>query len=266
MKPMTVIHFVDAFARGPFTGNPAAVCVLEAPADAAFMQKVAFEMNLSETAFVHAREDGFALRWFTPEVEVPLCGHATLASAHTLWELDRADGEIRFHTASGVLTCKRQGDQIALDFPSVAVAASDPPRGLIEAMGVKPVSVWATKNDYLIELADDQAVRAAQPDFRALRRDDVRCVTITARASDPAFDIVSRVFAPGSGIDEDPATGSAHCLLTPFWSARLHKRELRAFQASRRGGYLEVALEGDRVELRGQALTTLRGALALATA
>src|SRR5688572_27841173 len=149
---MATLHIVDAFARGPFTGNPAAVCLTDQNLDPVFMQKVAFELNLSETAFVTRREDGFGLRWFTPAVEVPLCGHATLASAHTLWELARATGEIRFHTASGLLTCKRQGDQIALDFPSVAVAASDPPRGLIEALGVKPVSVWAKKNDYLIEL------------------------------------------------------------------------------------------------------------------
>jgi predicted PhzF superfamily epimerase YddE/YHI9 len=258
------LHFVDAFARGPFTGNPAAVCLLERPADARFMQQVAFEMNLSETAFVHPMNDGFGLRWFTPEVEVPLCGHATLASAHTLYELGRAQGDIRFHTASGVLTCRKSGEDIALDFPRTIMQRVEPPQGLVESVGVKALSVWAKGSDYLVELASEAEVREAAPDFRALRRDDVRVVSITARASDAAFDFVSRVFAPGSGIDEDPATGSAHCALTPFWAERLGKTRLCAFQASRRGGYLDVELVGERVELKGRAFTTMRGALALA--
>ncbi len=257
------LHIVDAFARGPFTGNPAAVCLLERPSDAHFMQQVAFEMNLSETAFVHPRDDGFGLRWFTPAVEVPLCGHATLASAHTLWELGRAEGEIRFHTQSGVLTCRKQGADIALDFPRTVMQPAEPPAGMLASLGVKPRSVWGHKHDYLLELGSEAEVREASPDFRALRRDDVRCVTITARSSTQAFDFVSRVFAPGSGIDEDPATGSAHCALTPFWSERLGKTRMAAFQASRRGGHLQVELRGERVELVGRAFTTLRGSLVL---
>ncbi len=258
---MPILHLVDAFATGPFSGNPAAVCVLDAPADPDWMQRIAFELGYSETAFLVARGDEWGLRWFTPTVEVALCGHATLASAHVLWSLGHATQSLRFHTQSGVLTCERAGELIRMSFPRVELTESTPPDGMIEALGIKPVSVWRARWDYLVELTDEAQVRAVQPDFRALRKIEVRGVSVTARSSDPAFDFVSRFFAPGSGVDEDPATGSAHCALTPFWAERLDKKQLRAFQASPRGGYLELELKGDRVSLAGRAFTTLRGEL-----
>jgi len=254
---------VDAFTDTPFKGNPAAVCVLPAPRDEAWMQAVAREMNLSETAFLHPQDGGFALRWFTPAIEVALCGHATVASAHVLWtegHLDR-DRQARFHTKSGLLTADRRGDWIELDFPANPAAPAAAPAGLATALGVEPKHVGKSRFDYLVEVDAEATVRTLAPDHAALARLPVRGVMVTSRADTPGFDFVSRFFAPGSGIPEDPATGSSHCTLGPFWAERLGKREFVAYQASARGGVVRVRLEGDRVKLGGQAVTVLRGEL-----
>jgi predicted PhzF superfamily epimerase YddE/YHI9 len=255
---------VDAFTDRPFAGNPAAVCFLDEPRDPAWMQDLAREMNLSETAFLQPAGDGFGLRWFTPAVEVELCGHATLASAHVLWETGKLDpaATARFHTLSGLLTAERRGEWIELDFPARPVEETRPPEGLVEAFGAEPVFVGRSRFDYLLELPSEGDVRAAAPDPRRLASLPVRGIIITARASAAPFDFVSRFFAPGSGIDEDPVTGSAHCTLGPYWAPRLGKEELLAYQASARGGVVRVRLAADRVKLGGQAVTVLRGRLA----
>jgi predicted PhzF superfamily epimerase YddE/YHI9 len=252
---------VDAFTDRAFAGNPAAVCVLAEPADERWMRSVAAEMNLSETAFLHPEDGGYRLRWFTPTVEVNLCGHATLASAHVLWESERLprDAEIRFATHSGLLTAKRDGAFINLDFPAMLVAPCPPLPGLVAALGVEPRWVGKHDRDYLLELPSEAAVRALDPDFRALASLPLRVVAVTARADTPPFDFISRFFAPGSGIDEDPVTGSAHCALGPFWAERLGKTDLFAHQASARGGSLRVSHRGSRVILGGQAVTISRG-------
>jgi PhzF family phenazine biosynthesis protein len=234
---------IDAFTDQPFKGNPAAVCLLESERDGAWMQHVGAEMNLSETAFLLRRGDGWSLRWFTPTVEVDLCGHATLASAHALWS-ERLLGEketARFHTRSGLLTASRNGDWIELDFPATRESPAEVPPGLLESLGVNnPVYVGRNKFDYIVEVDSEEAVRALDPDHAQLRKIPVRGVIVTSRGSNGQHDFVSRFFAPGSGIDEDPVTGSAHCCLTPYWASRLGKNELVAYQASRRGGELEV--------------------------
>ncbi len=228
------------------------------------MQSVGAEMNLSETAFLLSREDGWSLRWFTPTVEVDLCGHATLASAHALWSeslLDPSD-VARFHTRSGLLTATLKGDWIEMNFPATPEKPSDPAAGLLESLGVtKPKYVGRNKFDYIVEVDSEDAVRALKPDYARLRQISVRGVIVTSRASNGKYDFVSRFFAPGSGIDEDPVTGSAHCCLAPYWAAKLGKNELLAYQASPRGGSLRVALDGDRVRLAGRAVTILRGRL-----
>jgi len=251
---------VDAFTDRPFAGNPAAVCVLDSPADAGWMQRVALEMNLSETAFLVRRDDGFDLRWFTPAAEVELCGHATLASAHVLWEDGHlAAGETaRFFTASGTLTARRRDDWIELDFPAEPAEACEPPTGLAAALGAEPVWVGRNRFDYLVELATEAEVRSLTPDFSALGRIDVRGFAVTSRATTAGFDFVSRFFAPGVGVPEDPVTGSAHCCLGPYWAEKLGKRELVGYQASKRGGVVRVRPEGERVKLLGQAVIVLR--------
>ena len=259
---LTIVQ-VDAFTSTPFAGNPAAVCVLPAARDERWMQDVAREMNLSETAFLLAEDTGYRLRWFTPVEEVALCGHATLAGAHVLWEDGHlaAGAPARFHTLSGLLTAERRGDWIELDFPATRAAPSPLPPGLAEALGVTPRWSGRTKFDYLLEVDSETTVRAVAPDFTALRRVEARGVMVTSRAATPGYDFVSRFFAPRVGVDEDPVTGSAHCALTPFWSDRLQRSEMTAIQASRRGGVLRVRLAGDRVGLAGQAVTVLRGEL-----
>jgi PhzF family phenazine biosynthesis protein len=258
---------VDAFTDTPFAGNPAAVCLLPEARDAAFLQRVALEMNLSETSFLVRRprtEDGYDLRWFTPQTEVELCGHATLAAAHVLWESGRLAQEesARFHTASGLLTAERHGDWIHMDFPAKPIEEiADPPAALLEAIGGAPLFVGRNRFDYLLELPSEAAVRALSPDLPLLKGVPARGAIVTARSESAPYDIVSRFFAPGAGVDEDPVTGSAHCCLGPFWSARLGKDELFAYQASARGGSLRVRTNGDRVVLIGQAVTVLEGRL-----
>ncbi|UCF61871.1 MAG: PhzF family phenazine biosynthesis protein [Anaerolineaceae bacterium] len=257
------IYQVDAFTELPFKGNPAAVCLLHEPRDETWMQNVAKEMNLSETAFLHRREEGFNLRWFTPAVEVELCGHATLASAHVLYETGLLDEQeqARFHTLSGLLTAIRRDEQIELNFPARPDEPASAPPGLLEALSVVPKYVGKTKYDYLLELDSEEAVRNLSPDFAMLKAQAIRGVMVTSVASTEGFDFVSRFFAPGAGIDEDPVTGAAHCCLGPYWRRRLGKDEFVAYQASARGGIVHVRVEGERVILGGHAVTILRGEL-----
>ena len=255
---------VDAFTDRPFSGNPAAVIVLDEPGDAGWMQNVALEMNLSETAFlVRRKEEEFDLRWFTPTVEVDLCGHATLASAHVLWEEGHLppDVQARFHTRSGVLTADRRKGSIVLDFPATPEQKTEPPEGLVESLGARAAYVGKNAFDYLVEVESEATVRALTPDFGALGAIRARGIIVTARASSPGFDFVSRFFAPAAGINEDPVTGSAHSTLGPFWSQRLGKTSFTARQVSLRGGVVEVEVAGDRVLLGGRAVTVLRGEL-----
>jgi len=261
--PQSIVQ-VDAFAERPFTGNPAAVCITDAARDEAWMQNVAMEMNLAETAFLHPEADGWRLRWFTPAVEVALCGHATLASAHVLWEhaVLGPDEEARFHTQSGLLTCRRDGGLVWMDFPAKPESASEPIAGLTEALGVTPVYVGRSQFDVLVEVASEAEVRALEPDMGALRRVQARGVIVTARADGGDHDFVSRFFAPAVGVDEDPVTGSAHCALAPYWAKKLGRDELAGYQASRRGGTVRMRSIGDRVHLGGRAVTILRGELA----
>ena len=259
---MTLV-VVDAFTDRPFAGNPAAVCLLEEDRDTEWKQAVAAEINLSETAFVRKLDDGFELRWFTPAIEVALCGHATLASAHALWSQGVApeNEAIRFHTRSGVLTCSRHSDLIELDFPALAVVESAPPAGLTEALGVTPTFAGQSTFDKFLVVESEQVVRSLRPDFRRLKQIDMRGVMVTSLADDPQIDFVSRYFAPGAGIDEDPVTGSAHCCLGPYWGKQLGKSEMTAFQASARGGTVQIRLCGDRVVLGGRAVTVSVGKL-----
>jgi len=256
---------VDAFTNEPYGGNPAAVCLLTEPHSDEWMQRVAAEMNLSETAFLQKSADGYNLRWFTPAVEVELCGHATLASAHVLWEAGHLppNEQARFHTHSGLLTATRKEDWIELDFPANLAQKTDAPAGLLEALGVSaPEYVGKNKFDYLVEVESEKAVADMQPNFSMLKTLGARGIIVTAGAdATNEFDFVSRFFAPGSGIDEDPVTGSAHCCLGPFWQNRLGKKEFVARQISSRGGTVRVRVANDRVHLGGQAVTILRGEL-----
>jgi PhzF family phenazine biosynthesis protein len=261
----TPLFQVDAFASGPFTGNPAAVCLLERPADPAWMQAVAAEMNLSETAFVHALDETgtgrFDLRWFTPTVEVDLCGHATLATAHVLWETKQLSDSAaaRFDTRSGTLRARSADAGFELDFPTDSVTAREPDPGLLDALGVTAEAVSRGRVGWLVELADADAVRAVRPDFERLAHHEI--AVVTARSDDPDFDFVSRCFGPKFGIDEDPVTGSAHCALGPYWAGRLGKNEMTGFQASARGGVVRVRVDGERTVLAGRAVTVTRGEL-----
>jgi len=258
---------IDAFAAEPFAGNPAAIVLLEHDGEAVWMQQVAGEMNLAETAFLVPRgnpeADGYDLRWFTPTVEVDLCGHATLASAHALWQRGHLPPAAiaRFHTRSGLLTATKLGDWIELDFPATLVHEVEAPPELIDALGTSARYIGRSKFDYLVEVDGEAAIRALTPDHTRLRSLPVRGVIVTSRATTKDWDFVSRFFAPGSGIDEDPVTGSAHCALAPYWSEKLGKTTFTARQMSPRGGTLKVELAGDRVKLRGQAVTVMRGEL-----
>jgi PhzF family phenazine biosynthesis protein len=263
-----LITVVDAFTETPFAGNPAAVCVLPGPAPEGWMRAVAREMNLSETGFTfpegQAADGPWRLRWFTPTVEVDLCGHATLATAHVLWErgLIEAGRVAEFETRSGRLSARRDGELIELDFPAVRPEPAPAPAELAEALRAEIVAAGTNRMDWLVELADEGAVLDLEPDLRALKRLPVRGVIATARGAEPGIDFVSRFFAPAAGVDEDPVTGSAHCALGPYWGAILGKTEMMGRQVSARGGLVRVRLAGDRVLLGGRAVTILRGELA----
>ena len=261
--PLTITQ-VDAFTNEPFTGNPAAVCLLPAPADAAWMQHVAREMNLSETAFLVRRSNGeYDLRWFTPAVEVDLCGHATLASAHVLWQEGHlpADAPAVFHTRSGRLSATRRSGWIEMDFPAEPAEPVPAPAGLVEALGAGPRCVGRNRFDYLVEVDSQATVERLAPDFARLKKLETRGIIVTARAEAEEVDFVSRFFAPGTGIDEDPVTGSAHCCLGPYWQHRLGRDVFTARQVSERGSLVKVLVRGDRVVLMGQAVTIFRGEL-----
>ncbi len=261
------IYQVDSFTNKPFAGNPAGVCILPEERDARWMQDVAKEMNLSETAFLVKGNDGYNLRWFTPAVEVELCGHATLASAHILWEtgLLQPGEQARFHTLSGLLTADRRGDWYEMDFPAKSEIPVETPANLVEALGagvgVGVKNITANQFDFLVEVASESIVREMQPDFTRLSKIPVRGVIVTSRAGAGDYDFVSRFFAPAVGVNEDPVTGSAYCFLSPYWSERLGRNELIGYQASARGGIVKARLDGDRVHLGGQAVTVLRGEL-----
>jgi PhzF family phenazine biosynthesis protein len=257
---------IDAFTAHAFRGNPAAVCLVNRDVDDAWMQNVAAEMNLSETAFLRRRDDGdWSLRWFTPTIEVDLCGHATLASAHALWEeaLLPADETARFHTRSGLLTAQRDGDRIELNFPTMPEQPAPTPEPLAAALGATPLYVGRNQFDLIVELASEDEIRALRPNMALLATIPVRGVIVTSRGAAAGIDFVSRFFGPASGVDEDPVTGSAHCALAPFWSSRLGKTSFVARQVSPRGGELRVVLDGDRVRLAGSAVTVFRGELAV---
>ncbi len=254
---------VDAFTGEPFKGNPAAVCILEEPANETWMQNFAREMNLSETAFLSPNADTYDLRWFTPTTEVDLCGHATLASAHALWQAGAlpTDQTARFNTRSGLLTARLMGEWIELNFPANTAELIQPPKRLTEALGIDAKFIGGDGTDYLVEVSSEKIITDLKPDLQTLKTFPVRCIIVTSLADSKKYDFVSRVFAPGAGIDEDPVTGSAHCSLGPFWANRLNKQEMLAYQASLRGGFVRVTLKEDRVLLGGQAVTIFQGTL-----
>jgi PhzF family phenazine biosynthesis protein len=266
------LFHIDAFTDRPFAGNPAAVCLIDGELDSSWAQHVAAEMNLSETAFVspaagelaRSAVNGFNLRWFTPKAEVELCGHATLASAHVLWEAGRLahDTASVFHTRSGALTCTRDSaGLISMDFPARIATPCEPPAGLIDALRASAVFVGNNRMDYLIHVPSEKSLRALDPDFRALKSVKARGVIVTAASTSGEYDFVSRFFAPAVGVDEDPVTGSAHCCLAPYWAEHFGRHELIGYQASPRGGTVRVRVAGQRVILIGQAVTVMRGEL-----
>ncbi len=264
MKPGASACVVDAFAEKPFTGNPAAVVFLDGPRDDAWRAAVAREFNLSETAFVERDAGAFRLRWFTPAVEVDLCGHATLAAAHALWDTGRlpAGDDAVFLTKSGRLVARREGGFIVLDLPARPVTQAKPPAGFLAALRETPVWLGECAGGFVAEMDSEDAVRRVAPDFAALAACAPKGLIVTAASRRKAYDLVSRCFFPADGIPEDPVTGSAHCALAPYWAERLQKPVLTAYQASARGGMLLLRLKGDRVDVGGRALTVWRGDLA----
>lgn len=261
------IYVVDAFAEEPFTGNQAAVCVLDASADDAWLQSLAAEMNYSETAYLLATEGGeadYSLRWFTPAYEVDLCGHATLASAHVLWREKGSElRELKFETRSGILTATQRDETIVLDFPATPPEPCPEDSKLLAALGIDTGVAYVGRStfDSLVVIENATTLRELKPDFRQLKAGDYRGYIVTAPSDDERFDFLSRFFAPGAGIDEDPVTGSAHCCLTPYWASRLSKNNMVGFQASSRGGIVSVELNAARVALGGNAVTVTRGKL-----
>jgi PhzF family phenazine biosynthesis protein len=254
---------VDAFTDRPFSGNPAAVVPLTKWEKDEWLQNVAMEMNLAETAFFVPNALGYALRWFTPKTEVDLCGHATLASAIVLAHLGKLpDGaSVGFETRSSILTASRQGSQIRLDFPALIAKPSDPPAELLRSLDVTPRYVGRNKFDFLIEVESERSLRSITPDFKRLVKVDCRGIIVTSPSDDPRFDFVSRFFAPAVGIDEDPVTGSAHCNLATFWGQKLGKTKMTGYQASARGGTVHVEVRDNRVILAGEAVIVARGEL-----
>ncbi|MBL4736330.1 MAG: PhzF family phenazine biosynthesis protein [Flavobacteriales bacterium] len=255
------IYQVDAFASRPFSGNPAAVCILEEEKDEEWMQAMANEMNLSETAYLLKNGSSYDLRWFTPNFEEDLCGHATLAAAHILWETEllATQEHAVFETKSGKLTAKRVENEIELNFPSEIASPCDLPKEIANSLGVDTVYTGQNRMDYLVELESPGVLRSLQPDFKEMSKVSTRGVIVTSLSDVPEYDFLARFFAPRHGIDEDPVTGSAHCCTGPYWREKLGKETLRAFQASERGGEVNIGFAEDRVLLRGNAITILKG-------
>jgi PhzF family phenazine biosynthesis protein len=257
------IYQVDAFTNKPFHGNPAAVCLLSGQKPASWMQHLAEEMNLSETAFVLKDNKEFNLRWFTPKNEEDLCGHATLASAHVLWETGNLpqEQEARFNTRSGRLTARKKGDWIEMNFPAEPPEKVAAPENLLKALEGEPLYVGKNRLDYILEIESEEKLLGLRPKMEFLDQLDTRGIIVTAQPQSEKYDFVSRFFAPGSGIPEDPVTGSAHCCLVPYWAKKLDKQSFKAFQASSRGGELKLTLDDERVLLEGQAVTVFEGEL-----
>ncbi len=259
------IFQVDSFTNKPFTGNPAGVCILPEDIPDSEMLNIAKEMNLPETAFLQGNGVGYNLRWFTPHIEIELCDHATLASAHVLWEAGNlsSDEIARFDTLSGELTAKKNGEWIDLDFPAEYETKADTPVEITDALGVKPIYVGKNRFDYLVEVESEEMVRNIKPNFDLLKKVPSRGIIVTNIADTGKYDFVSRFFAPAIGVDEDPVTGSTHCCLGPYWESRLNKSRFEAFQLSERGGVVRVEVKSDRVILSGQAVTVIGGELIL---
>ncbi len=256
------IYIVDAFTDKPYKGNPAAVCILESTKSDEWMQSVANEMNLSETAFLFENEGEFSLRWFTPEAEVDLCGHATLASAHILLsQYLLMNREIRFKTKSGLITAEKVGDWIQMNFPLEIEEPCDPPLELIEGLNVEFKYVGKNRLDYIIEVENEELLKSLRPDFNLLKLVQSRGIIVTCKSDRSEIDFVSRCFYPSVGVNEDPVTGSAHCCLGPYWQKKLDKSELNALQLSKRGGFLKLSVLETRILISGQAVTTLSGKL-----
>lgn len=257
------IFKVDAFTDKPFMGNPAAVCLMPMPKNELWMQSIAQEMNVSETAFIHPTKDGYNMRWFTPVTEVELCGHATLAGAHVLWEANylTTNEVAKFNTKSGLLTARRKENWIELNFPAEPAQDTETPPNLIEALGVDPLYVGKNRFDFIVEVESEEEVKNMKPDFHLLARLPARGIIVTSQSKTSEYDFISRFFAPAAGINEDPVTGSAHCCLGPYWQTKLAKDKFVAFQASPRGGVVKVRINEGRVHLTGQAVTILRGEL-----
>ena len=267
------IYVVDAFTSEPFRGNPAGVCILRQPIDGYLMQALAAEMKHSETAFLLPEGKGYSIRYFTPETEVPLCGHATLASSHILWNenIVPKDKSIKFEAKGGSLEAFYEKDWIRLDFPAIMATEADYPENLEKALGAVPVQVCTTqRGSFLVELDSEESVRNLTPDFELLRKEKFKWVNVTAKSNindsnntnpsiEENYDFVSRFFATGVGINEDPVTGVAHCSLGPYWSKKLGKTDLAGYQASKRGGIVKVRVKENRVHLLGQAVTIIRG-------
>ncbi|WP_199425677.1 PhzF family phenazine biosynthesis protein [Thermaerobacillus caldiproteolyticus] len=257
------IFLINAFTDQPFTGNPAAVCVLPGSKDAEWMQKVAKEINLPTTAFLEYTNGGFSLRWFTPTTEIPLCGHGTLASAYVLWEMGyiKAEHPVSFSTKSGILTATVKNGWIELDFPSAPDHEITAPDKLIKALGVVPKYVEKNQLDYIVEVESEDIEKNLTPDIGSIAQLPIRGVIVTSRSSSGKFDFISRFFSPAQGIVEDAVTGSAHCCLGPYWKRRLNKDEFIAYQASARGGMIKVKMSNNHVLLSGKAVTVLKGEL-----
>lgn len=260
-----MLYQVDAFTNEPFKGNPAAVCLLAHKAKVSWMKAVAREMNLSETAFLSPAQGGWRLRWFTPKQEVDLCGHATLASAKVLFERQpELQGEpILFKTLSGDLTARYVDGEVELDFPAMAYRRFSYESNVDRALGFRPRDAVLSGDYYLFQAEHEDIIRKANPDIAALERLPIPQIIITARSEDPNVDFISRFFAPQLGIAEDPVTGSAHCLLAPFWAEKMKKTAFTAYQASTRGGMLHLRLDGERVKIRGAAVIVFEGQLKL---
>jgi PhzF family phenazine biosynthesis protein len=255
------IYVVDAFTDTMFKGNPAAVCITSEPLDDFLMQNIAAEMNLSETAFLFPQQDGYSLRWFTPDAEVELCGHATLASAHILWETEvlSKGQQANFYTKSGLLTASKEDAWIELNFPAEPVHECEYPTELIEALHIEPLYVGRNRFDYFIEVESEDIVKNLNPDFSLLKTIQTRGINVTSKSNN--FDFVSRCFFPAVGVNEDPVTGSSHCGLAPYWCEKLNKTELIAYQASARGGILKIKLQNGRVLMAGQSVTVMKSEL-----
>lgn len=266
-KMSTLIFLADAFTEVPFTGNPAGVCLLQGKMKPEKMQQVAAELNVSETAFVIKENTHYQLRWFTPQTEVTLCGHATLATSHVLWEAgwQKPTQSIEFHTESGVLRTQKKGNWIEMDFPARVVQDAEKNGCLEEALDIRPIYTGrfpTPRGDvYLLEVKTEDAVRALAPDFLLLTKSGARAVIVTSRSKENRYDFISRYFAPAVGINEDPVTGSSHCCLAPYWERKLGKTELIGYQASKRGGVVGCMVQGERVVLRGKAVTILKAEL-----